>query len=381
MIRIPLVSWSAAITAAIVGAGGTLALVIAAAQAVGATPSQTASWITVICVAIGLGALILSWLYRMPIVTAWSAAGLAMIGASTGFTMETAVGAFVVTAVLLIVTGLVKPLTRLVAKMPTSIASGMLAGILIGFPLQAAKDAASDPLLVLPLVAVFFIARRFSAALAAIVVLIIGIAYAFMLGRIEGVPVLGFAAFEWVTPVFDIGAIIGLALPLYVVTMASQNLPGLAVLHANNYHPPAGPLVSITGFIALITAPFAASTTNLSAITASICVNPEANPNKDERWTTGIAYAICYFIFAAFGASITGIVATLPFTLITLVAGLALLAPLIGALNLAMADEEHRFAAIVTLTVTASGVSAFGIGAAFWGLVAGLIVFLVTKPK
>ena len=373
--------WSAAITASIVGFGGTLALIIAAAQAVSATPDQTASWITAITLAIAIESAVLSWVYRMPIVAAYSTAGAALIGASTGLTIEQAVGGFIVSALLLIATGLLRPLTRLVARIPASVASGMLAGILIGFPLAAAKSAPSDPALVLPLVALFFVARRFNAPLAAIVVLVAGVALAWMLGRIDVAPSLGFARFEWVTPDFGLTTALGLGVPLYLVTMASQNLPGLALLRANDYHPPAGPLIWFTGLMSLVSAPFAASTSNLSAITASICVNPEAHPDKDQRWVTGIVYAGCYLAFAAFGASITGLVAALPPILIMLIAGLALLPPLMGAMSLALSDESERLAAIVTLAVTASGVTAFGIGAAFWGLACGISVLMISKYR
>jgi benzoate membrane transport protein len=370
---------SAALTASIIGFGGTLALIVAAAQAVGATPSQTASWFTAICLAIAVESAILSWRFRMPIVSAYSTAGAALIGATTGISIENAVGAFIVAALLLIVTGLVRPLTTLVARIPQPIAAAMLAGILIGFPMNAARTAVTEPLLLLPLVAFFFLFRVFNAPLSAIAVLVGGMAWAAGLGRIAGMPDLGFAVFEWVTPAFDPTVMLGLGVPLYLVTMSSQNLPGLAVLNANNYNPPAGPLIAFTGLASLVSAPFAASTTNLSAITAAICIGPDAHPDPAKRWVTGLWYAGCYGVFALFGASITGVISALPFPLIVLIAGLALLSPLMGALGLALRDEEERFAAVVTLAVTASGVAVFGVGAPFWGLAAGLIVSALSK--
>ncbi|MCU0831505.1 MAG: benzoate/H(+) symporter BenE family transporter [Rhizobiaceae bacterium] len=365
---------SAALTASIIGFGGTLALIIAAAQAVGATQAQTASWFTAICLAIAVESAVLSWRYRMPVVSAYSTAGAALIGASTGVSIETAVGAFIVAAVLLIITGLIRPLTLLVARIPQQVAAAMLAGILIAFPMNAARLSVADPVLLLPLVAFFFLFRIINASLAAIAVLMAGIAWAAGLGRIAELPTLGLAHLEWITPGFDPAVALGLGVPLYLVTMASQNLPGLAVLNANNYHPPAGPLISFTGLMSLLSAPFAASTTNLSAITAAICIGPDAHPDPAKRWVTGLWYAGCYAVFAAFGASITGVISALPAALIALIAGLALLSSLTGALQLALGRDEYRFPAVVTLTVTASGVAVFGVGAPFWGLMAGLVV-------
>jgi benzoate membrane transport protein len=375
----PTSALSAAITASFVGFGGTLAIIISAAQAVGATPGQTASWITAICLAVGIESGVLSWRYKMPIVAAYSTAGAALIGATTGISMENAVGAFIVSAVLLIITGLVKPLTDLVSKIPQSIAAAMLAGILIAFPMNAAKNAVAEPWLLLPLFGVFLVLRRFVPTLAAIGALFAGIALAYFTGRINLTSTLGLAHFEFVMPGFDPTVMLGLGVPLYLVTMASQNLPGMAVLNTYGYQPKAGGLISFTGLISLLTAPFCASTTNLSAITAAICIEPQAHPDKDKRWITGIFYAGCYFLFALFGASITGLVSAVPFTLIIMVAGLALLTSLMGAMALAMKDEATRFPAIVTLTVTASAIVVFGVGAAFWGLVAGLAAFFLTK--
>lgn len=379
MSHFPTSSLSAAVTASVVGFGGTLAIIISAAQAVGATPGQTASWITAICLAVGIESGLLSWRYKMPIVAAYSTAGAALIGATSGVSMENAVGAFMVSAVLLIITGLIKPLTDLVSRIPQAIAAAMLAGVLIAFPMNAAKNTVVETLLLLPLFFVFLVLRRFVPTLAAIGVLFGGVALAYGLGRVNLTAELGLAHFEFVMPGFDPTIMLGLGVPLYLVTMASQNLPGLAVLNTYGYHPKAGGLISFTGLISLLTAPFCASTTNLSAITAAICIEPQAYPDKDKRWITGIFYAGCYFLFALFGASITGLISAVPFALIIMVAGLALLTPLMGAAALAMKEEATRFPAIVTLTVTASGVVVFGVGAAFWGLAAGLAALMITK--
>ncbi|MER9871541.1 benzoate/H(+) symporter BenE family transporter [Mesorhizobium sp. M0195] len=370
-----------AFVAAIVGFGGTLAIVIAAAKAVGATQVETASWVTALCLAMAIESLWLSWRTKMPVITAWSTPGVALIAASAGFSMGEAVGAFVVTAVLLIATGLFGPLTKLIARIPASVASGMLAGIVVTFAINAVKTVPVDPWLILPLVAAFFIIRLFNPALSVLLVLIGGGLAAFLTGRVGGLPAPELSSLTLVMPQFTATAIIGLALPLYLVTMASQNLSGLAVLRAAGYHPEPGPLIGVTGLFSLLTAPFGASTTNLAAISAAICTGPDVHPDPAERWKTGPFYALAYFVFALFGASLVAIFAVLPQSLIVLVAGLALMAPLANALSIALKGEDERMAATVTFAVTASGLTLFGVGAAFWGLIAGLVVLFLENLK
>ncbi|MEQ1939716.1 benzoate/H(+) symporter BenE family transporter [Mesorhizobium sp. CN5-321] len=365
---------TSAFVAAIVGFGGTLAIIIAAAAAVGATQTEAASWVTAICIAMAVETGWLSWRTRMPVITAWSTPGAALIAASSGFTMPEAVGAFAVTGILLVATGLFGPLTRLIAKIPGSVASGMLAGIVVTFAMNAAKTVPADPWLILPLVAAFFLVRLWNPSLSVLVVLVGGVAAALLTGRVGGLPAPELSTLTWIWPRFTASAIIGLALPLYLVTMASQNLSGLAVLRADGYEPPPGPLIGVTGLVSVLTAPFGASTTNLAAISAAICTGPDVHPDPAERWKTGPFYALAYLVFAAFGASLVAIFAVLPQSLIVLVAGLALLGSLANALSIALRDEAGRMAATVTFAVTASGLALFGIGSAFWGLVAGLAV-------
>jgi benzoate membrane transport protein len=365
---------ASALVAAVVGFGGTLALIIAAADAVGASAGQTASWVTAICLAMAAETLFLSWRYRMPIVTAWSTPGAALVAASSGFTMAEAVGAFIVAALLLVATGLARPLTRLIARIPASIASGMLAGIVVVFVMQAARTLAIDPWLVGPLIAAFFVIRLFNPALSVLAVLVGGVLLAYAGGWVEAFPAPQASTLEWTWPVFTLQAAIGLALPLYLVTMASQNLSGLAVLRAAGYEPPGGPLIAWTGFVSLLSAPFNALTTNLAAISAAICTGPDVHPDPAKRWLTGPFYAASYLVFAIFGASLVAIFAVLPASLIALVAGLGLLGSLANALALSMERTDQRLAATIAFVVTASGLTLGGIGSAFWGLVAGLAV-------
>ena len=370
-----------AFVAAIVGFGGTLAIIIAAAAAVGATQLQTASWVTAICLAMAVETAWLSWRTKMPVITAWSTPGAALIAASTGFSMGEAVGAFLVTGVLLVITGLFKPLTRLIAKIPGSVASGMLAGIVVTFAIGAVKTIPADPWLILPLIAAFFVIRLFNPALSVLAVLVGGGALAFLTGRVGGLPTPELSTLTLIAPQFTVQAIVGLAIPLYLVTMASQNLSGLAVLKADGYDPPPGPLIGVTGLGSILTAPLGASTTNLAAISAAICTGPDVHPDPTQRWKTGPFYALAYLIFAAFGASLVAIFAVLPQSLIVLVAGLALVASLANALSIALKDADERMAATITFAVTASGLTLFGVGSAFWGLVGGLVVLLLDGLK
>jgi benzoate membrane transport protein len=361
-----------AFVAAIVGFGGTLALIIAAASAVGATRAETASWVTAICLAQAVETTWLSWRTRMPIIAAWSTPGAALVAASSGFTMADAVGAFILTALLLVATCLFRPLTRLIARIPASVASGMLAGIVATFAFNAARTVTVDPALILPLVAAFFMVRLFNPALSVLAVLVGGGMLAVLLGRVGALPAPGLSTLTLIAPAFSLSGTVGLAIPLYLVTMASQNLSGLAVLKAAGYEPKPGPIIAVTGLLSLISAPFGALTTNLAAISAAICTGPDTHPDPAQRWKTGPFYALAYLIFAVFGASLVAVFAVLPSNLIVLVAGLALLAPLVNALSIALRDERDRMAATVTFAVTASGLVVLGIGSAFWGLVAGL---------
>jgi benzoate membrane transport protein len=323
----------------------------------------------------------LSWRTKMPVITAWSTPGVALIAASSGFSMAEAVSAFIVTAILLIVTGLFRPLTQLISRIPPSVASGMLAGIVVTFAINAVKTIPVDPWLILPLIAAFFIIRLFNPALSVLAVLIGGGLAAFLTGRVGGLPAPELSTLTLIAPQFTAKAIIGLALPLYLVTMASQNLSGLAVLRAAGYHPEPGPLIGITGLFSLLSAPFGGSTTNLAAISAAICTGPDVHPDPAERWKTGPFYALAYLVFAIFGASLVAIFAVLPGSLIVLVAGLALMASLANALSIALKEEGERMAATVTFVVTASGLTLFGVGAAFWGLVGGLLVLFLDRFK
>lgn len=366
-----------AFVAAIVGFGGSLAIVLAGTQGVGANPVETASWVTGLCLAMAATSTYLSIRHRMPIVTAWSTPGAALLAASGGIAdMASAVGAFILVAVLILLTAALRPIATLVERIPTSVAAAMLAGVLLQFVTSVIDHAVASPMLVLPPVLAFLLIRLWSPAWAVLAALALGGALAFGLGEVASLEgVVSITTVTLIAPEFDIAVLIGIGLPLYLVTMASQNLPGFAVLKSSGYeNPPTRSILGVTGLASLATAPLGAHTSNLAAITAAICTGPETHPDPAKRWMTGPVYGLIYLLFAIAGASLVALFDALPAALIATVAGLALAAPLAGSLGTAMTEPRERFAAIATFVVTASGVGIAGIGAAFWGLLAGLLI-------
>jgi len=365
---------SSALIAAAVGFAGTLALILAAAQAVGATPGQTVSWITAISLVKGLESGYLSLRYRMPILTAWSTPGAALIGASSGIPFEAAVGAFVMVGVLILLTAGFRPLGRTIERIPMSIAAAMLAGVLLPFVLGAFRAIPQAPALAATMIAVYVLVRPFSPLFAVVIVLAAGIAASGLLGLVGPLAQAHVApGLEWVVPRFEASALIGLGVPLYLVTMASQNLPGFAVLRASGYTPPVQPALAVTGAGSVLSAFFGAHTTNLAAITAALCTGPDVDRDPARRWPAGGVYALAWLGLALLGASGVALLAALPPALIAVVVGLALLGPLVGALGTAMKDESGRYPALLAFAVSASGVGVAGVGSAFWGLAAGLL--------
>lgn len=373
---------SSALVAALVGYGSTIALVLSAAAAVGATAEQTASWVLAICLAKAAGSAFLSAWKRVPVVLAWSTPGAALVAATAGISMDEAVGAFVLAGVLIALTGAVKPLGRAVALIPDGVASGMLAGVLLPFCLKGAAAAQALPVLVFPMVAVFLMVRLKNPALAVLAALVLGVGLAFGLGQAV-LPALTLQAprLSFVSPDLRPDVLLGLGVPLYLVTMASQNLPGFATLRAHGFEPPVRAGLVTTGVLSAVSGLFGAHTTSMAAITAAICMGPDTHPDAGQRWKAGVVYAGFWAMLGLFSPAILSVLTALPPALMVALVALALLGPLMGALTGAFAAPDTRFAATVTLAVTASGVAAFGIGAAFWGLVAGLAVQTLEQFK
>ncbi len=367
---------AAALVAALVGYGSTIALVLAAAQAVGASAAQTASWVLAICLVKAAGSAGLSLYARVPVVLAWSTSGAALIAASSGISMPEAVGAFVLAGLLVMATGAIGPLGKLVARIPDGIAAAMLAGVLLPFCLKGTGALQALPMVGLPMLAVFLGVRLWNPALAVLASLVLGGALVFA-GGVAAFPALSFSvpALTFIPPALSVHALVGLGLPLFLVTMASQNLPGFATMRAAGYEPPVRPALLTTGGLSVLGGLFGAHTISMAAITAAICLGDDVHPDRTQRWKVGLAYAVVWVGLGLLGPAILILLGALPPDIMILLVALALLGPLMGALTGAYVPTKTRFAATITLAVTASGVAAFGIGAAFWGLVAGLVVF------
>jgi benzoate membrane transport protein len=364
---------SAALVAALVGYGSTIALVLAAAQALGASTLETASWVMAICFAKAAGAALLSTWHRVPVVLAWSTPGAALIAASTGYSMAEGVAAFLLAGLLIAATGLIKPLGTLVARIPDGIAAAMLAGVLLPFVLKGAGALEAAPLLVAPMVGLFALVRLKNPAMAVLAALAAGLITAFASGSTSLPPLPPLPPSPvLIWPDWHLPALIGLGLPLYLVTMASQNLPGFATMRAAGYEPPVASALTVTGGISAIAALFGAHTVNMAAITAAICMGDDVHPDRNQRWKVGLAYAGVWVGLGLTGPVVIAILGALPPALMTALVALALLGPLMGALTGAFATPDQRFAATLTLAVTGAGVAFAGIGAAFWGLLAGL---------
>ncbi|GAA3405996.1 benzoate/H(+) symporter BenE family transporter [Pseudarthrobacter polychromogenes] len=376
----------AGIVTALVGFTSSFAVVLAGLRAVGASPAQAASGLLALTVAVGLGVLWLSWRSKVPVTLAWSTPGAALL--ATSGTVDggwpAAVGAFLATGVLIAMTGLVPALGRLMARIPATLAQAMLAGVLLQLCLAPFKALGTVPLFIAPVILCWLLmmklAPRWSVPAALLVALaVIGISLASggtSLGDGEILPVLA-----WTTPAFSLQAMAGIALPLFVVTMASQNVPGVAVLRSFGYDTPWRPAMLVTGAGTAAAAPFGTHAVNLAALSAALAAGEEAGPDRHRRWVAGFTSGLAYLVLAAFSAALVTLVTAAPAGMLEAVAGLALLGTLAGAVSAALADPEDRIAPAVTFLMAASGLAFAGIGSAFWALAAGLAVRLVLQPR
>lgn len=362
----------------LVGFTSSAVIVFQAANAVGATPGQVASWMWALGLGMGVTCILLSLRYRVPVVTAWSTPGAAMlITGAAGVSIGEATGAFLFSAALIAVCGFSGWFERMINRIPVSIASGMLAGVLLRFGLDVFVAMKTQFLLALVMFFIYLAGRRLFPRYAVIATLFTGIAIAAGQGllHMEGVR-LEFARPEFVMPQFSLPSLIGVALPLFVVTMASQNVPGVAVIRASGYSVPISPVIGWTGIANFVLAPFGAYALNLAAITAAICMGREAHSDPARRYVAAVAAGIFYLMIGLFGATVGAVFAAFPKELVLVIAGLALFGTIGNGLATALVNEREREPALVTFLVTASGVTLFGIGAAFWGLVAGVIAML-----
>ena len=378
-------SLTAGFVAVLVGFTSSVAIVFQAAQAFGATPAQITSWMWALGLGVGLCSLVPSLLLRKPVMVAWSTPGAAVLataGLAGGFNMADAVGAFMVCAALITVAGATGWFERIMNRIPMEIATALLAGVLARFGLQAFAAAQTALPLVLLMLVVYLLARRLAPRYAVVITLVSAVAFVAAQGQMEWSAVqLELAVPIFTAPQFSLAATVSLAIPLFVVTMASQNLPGVAVIRASGYDLPVSRLITLTGLATLVLAPFGAFALNFSAITAAMCMGPEAHPDPRRRYTAAVSCGALYVAIGLFGAVITGLLTAFPKELVVAIAGLALLGTIGNGLAAALRDEPHREAALVTFLVTLSGVVVAGVGSAFWGVVAGSFALFVQQYR
>ena len=365
------------------GVTSSLVLMFQAGQAAGLTSAQISSWIWALFMGMAVCSIGLSLRYRSPITVAWSTPGAALLITSLGgVAYPEAIGAFITCAVLVIICGVTGSFERLVKRLPTSLAAALLAGILFKIGSEIFVAAQHRTGLVLGMFFTYLIVKRYSPRYAVLVTLLVGVALSAMLG------LLNFSGFAlevampvWTTPSFSVAATVSIGIPLFVVAMTSQNMPGVAVLRADGYQVPASPLITATGIISLITAPFGAHGINLAAISAAICTGPHAHEDHDKRYTAAIWCGIFYAIAGVFGATLAALFAAFPKELVLSIAALALFGSIINGLTVAMNEPKEREAALITFMVTASGLTLFSIGSAFWGIVAGVLTLVILNYR
>ncbi|WP_444940102.1 benzoate/H(+) symporter BenE family transporter [Microbulbifer sp. ZKSA004] len=375
---------SAGFVAVLVGVASSAAIVFEAARAAGASEAMIASWIGALGLGMGVTCVAFSWYYRAPVITAWSTPGAALLATSlSGIPIAEAIGAFAFSALLTLLVGLSGAFERVARMVPAPIASAMLAGILLQFGLSVFTSLQAQPLLVGIMLLTYLVGRRWAPRYAIILVLAAGVATCWKLQLIASAQIGWQAAHPvWVTPEFRLSTLIGIGLPLFIVTMTSQNLPGAATLAASGYsRVPISPVISGTGLTSLLLTPFGGFAFNLAAITAAICTGPEAHPNPDKRYTAGIAAGIFYLLVGLCGASVVALFSAFPQALIAGLAGLALIGVIGSSLAGATAEADGREAGIITFLISASGISLFGISSAFWGLLGGLVCYWFFKRR
>lgn len=374
---------TAGFAAVLIGYSSSAVIVFQAATAAGADRLQIASWMMVLGIGMGLTSIGLSWRYRMPIITAWSTPGAALLATSLGdIGMAGAIGAFLFSGALITLCGFSGWFERIIERIPLPLAAAMLAGVLFQFGVDAFLSMESRLGLVLAMFIVYLAARKLAPRYTILVVLTVGLLLCASLGLLDFSEFsLSLHAPRLVVPEFSAAAMIGVGIPLFVVTMVSQNIPGIAVLRTAGYSAPVSSIIGWTGVTTLVFAPFGGFAYNLAAITAAICTGPEAHADADRRYLAGLSTGVFYLVLGIFSGAIASLFAAFPAEFVFALAGLALLSTIANSLYTAVSEEASRDAAVITFVVTASGVTLFGIGAAFWGLVAGAVASLVLDKR
>ncbi|GIF20692.1 benzoate membrane transport protein [Actinoplanes tereljensis] len=377
----PLSAVTAGLLATIVGVTSSAAIVFSAARAAGANDAELASWMLALGVGMGLTCIGLSLRYRAPIITAWSTPGAALLATGLdGVTLREATGAFLISAALITLSGMTGWFARIMNRVPLSLTAALLAGVLVQFGIGLFASMQNSLALVLTMFSTYLLCRRFLPRYAVLAALAAGTAVAAITHSLHASEInLALAKPIFTAPTFSVQAAIGIALPLFVVTMASQNLPGVAVLRNDGYQVPVSPLITWTGATNLLLAPFGAFGLNLAAITAAICTGPAAHPDPRRRYLAGVWAGLFYLVVGALGATVSSLLTALPAALVLAIAGIGLLGTIGSSLTSALTNDRWREAAVVTFLATASGVKFLGVGSAFWGLLAGLLTAAATS--
>lgn len=365
--------------AMLTGYTSSLVLMFQAGQAAGLTTAQISSWIWALSIGMAVCSIGLSLRYRTPITVAWSTPGAALLITSLGgVSYGEAIGAYITCAVLVVICGLTGSFERLVRRIPASLAAALLAGILFKIGSEIFIAAQHRTTLVLGMFFSYLLIKRVSPRYAVLTALVVGTVVAGAMGLLDFTGFsLEVATPVWTTPSFSLAATISIGIPLFVVAMTSQNMPGVAVLRADGYQVPASPLISVTGFASLLLAPFGSHGINLAAISAAICTGPHAHEDPTKRYTAAVWCGIFYGIAGVFGATLAALFAALPKELVLSIAALALFGSIMNGLTVAMSEAREREAALITFMVTASGFTLFSIGSAFWGIVAGVLTLMI----
>ncbi|KAA6119037.1 benzoate/H(+) symporter BenE family transporter [Cupriavidus cauae] len=373
----------AGLISVIVNYGGTFILVFQAAKVAGLSPELTASWVWSISIGVGVTGIILSWVSREPIITAWSTPAAAFLVTALATTpYAEAVGAYLISAAAFVLLGLSGWFERVIRLIPPGVAAGLLAGILLQFGTGAFGGLSVDPLLAGLLIAAYLVFKRFSARYAVVGILVLGLVFLLAQGRVDlsGLS-LKLAAPVFTMPAFSLNALLSVALPLFLITLTGQYMPGMLVLRNDGFKTSANPIVTITGLGSLLMAPFGSHAFNIAAITAAICTGREAHEDPSRRWIAGMAAGVFYVLIGVFGVTLAAVFMAFPATFITTLAGLALLGTIGGSLATAMSDAKTREASLITFLAAAANITLLGIGGAFWGLVLGLAAHAVLNGR
>lgn len=354
-----------------------------AAKVAGLSPEMTASWIWSISIGVGVTGIWLSYRYKEPIITAWSTPGVAFLVSALAVTpYPEAIGAYMISAVGFIILGMSGMFERFVRLIPPGIASGLLAGILLQFGISAFGGAKLDPLLVTVLFAAYIVLRRFTSRYAIVGILAVGLIYLICMGKTDFSTIqLAVASPVFVFPAFSLNALLGVALPLFIITLTGQYMPGMLVLRNDGFKTSANPILAVTGLGSLLAAPFGSHAFNVAAITAAICTGKYAHEDATKRYIAGIACGIFYIFVGIFGVTLAALFLILPATFIATLAGLALLGTIGGSLANALTDPKGRETALITFLATAANVTLLGVGGAFWGLFAGMMAHLLMNSR